>query len=201
MKKMLAILMMLVICCTVLLAVPVCAKEEVDHVVNWDNVDWETADLSDYLEDMYYFNTWTSWMEKYASLEKLMEVAKAKPDGAYAAAYAYALGIRFMQEPQAVIRALAQADGDHRERIARLIATSEAYLAEKVDIVKLLTELKLPADATAEEKAALNMIIGYVEQYNNVEIPRTGDPIALVMGLMALSGTCLAVMAKRKELA
>lgn len=204
MKKTLSSILILSLLCALMLAIPVSAADEDDYLMDWDSVDWDSFRFGDYFDNpdydfFYLLDDWSNWMENEATLEKLMEVAKARPDAAYSTAYANALGTRFLQAPQAVIRALAQADGDHREQIARLIATSEAYPAEQVDIAKLLTELKLPADATAEEKAALNMIIGYVEQYNNVEIPRTGDPIGLIIGLMALSATGLAVMVKRNE--
>lgn len=204
MKKMLVSILILALSCTMLLCIPVSATDGDDYLMDWNSVDWENFSFGDYFNNpdydfFYLLDDWSSWMENEASLEKLVEVAKARPDAAYSTAYACALGRRFVTEPQALIAAMAQADADSQEQIARHLISNDAYPADNVDIVKLLTELQLPGDATAEEKAALELIIGYAEKYHNVEIPRTGDAITFVIALMAFSGCGLAVLGKRKE--
>ena len=184
-----------------LLFLPASATEE-DEIVNWNTIEWETFDLSEYCSDadvgMARFDSWCAWLENEATPEQLMEVAKTKMGAYQAPMYANALGRRFVTDPQAMLAAMAQADAGSQETVARFLAANEAYDAEQVDIVKFLTDLQLPADKT-EEKAMLHKIIGYAEQYHGVEIPRTADPAMLVLVTLLLSGTALVTAIHKKE--
>jgi len=177
MKKLLTITLALSLLCATFLFVPASATEE-DEIIDWNTVDWENFDFS-YLWNGEFasqrLESWNHWMLNEASLERLVEVAKGRPDASFATDYAFALGRRFVQEPFGMLTAMTQCDSDTQDDVAGYLALSEAYAADNVDIVKFLTDLQLPEGASAE-RAMLNKIIDYVEQYYGVEIPRNETP-------------------------
>lgn len=165
--------------------------------IDWNSVDWTKWDWSKV--DYSRIVLWQNWIKHSATPAELVEVAKSNPDGALGAAYANALGNQFLQDPQALIEAMATAAPVLQDTLARHIAGSEAYLSNNVDPIQFLSALQLAADSTDEEKAALQQIISYAEQLYGVSIPSTSDSVLLPAMMLLLSCTGLVTTLLHKK--
>ena len=200
MKKLLTITLSLSLLCATLLFVPASATEE-DAIIDWNTVDWDTFNLLEYCEsdngdtDWIRLDSWSSWMKNEATLEQLMEVVKAKMGSYQSPLYSDALVYRFIKEPLAMLTAIAHADEAYQDRFIKYLTP---FYEDEVDLIKTLAEVKLPAEATAEREI-LNQIIDRAKQRNGVDIPRTGDPIAMALAALLLSGTGLALTIRKKR--
>jgi len=195
MKKLLTITLALSLLCATLLFVPASATAE-DEIIDWDTVDWENINFDRLNDDE--LRSLQDWLKNEASAEDLVCATKGNWDGAYATTYRTALGNQFTAEPRLMLAAMSKADADSQELIARFLVDNDAYLLNDIDIVRFLAELQLPADAKAE-RAMLNKIIDYTEQYYGVDIPRTGDLITMALVALLLSGTGLVLTIRKKR--
>lgn len=173
---------------------------EFSKIVDWNTVDWETFNLSAYCDvrDIGWtrFDNWCVWLENEATVEQVVEAVKVRPDGYIATGYSFALVRRFMQEPLAMLAAIARGDEVYQENLVQFLAPYDMY--DEAELFNFLSELQLPANATAEREI-LNKIVDYAKEHYGVDIPRTGDPIAMALATLLLSGTGLALTIRKKR--
>lgn len=155
--------------------------------VDWSTVDWSTIDLIE----------WLNWLDE-AELKTLFQMSPYC-DAGRSEGIASELGRRFHIDPQGLIMALTAEDAEVQRSVIYHIIYNSQY--DSAGFVQLMNGLKLPEDAGPEAMNILVQMVSRAEETWGLDItnPHTGDPIGIVLLLMAASGLGSALLLKRRK--
>lgn len=171
--------LMLALCCLMGLASAVSADE---NEIDWSEFDWEKVELR-YVE----YDVWESMCEYFktdAELELLFYI-RGKTDGMYSTDMDGILSDRFLSDPNAMLTALTDLDFEERQDMIHSIVWGADDLDE---MLPFLETVKLAGSDAEAGYEVLAEMIAYAEEAYGVDInnPKTGDPVGIVMAVMAL---------------
>ena len=170
----------------------VCAADE---DINWDDIEWNGRLLYEYFQSEHEASL-RSWLLEvdYGKLFYLDTMT----DGAVSDWYSGIVFDRFVADPYGLIQTLALED----DAIQKDVMGSIVYGSDWRTFGQFLGSIRLPQSATPTEKAILAEIIRIAREEFYIEVPNTGDPIALSAALLILSATgCAICLVKRKKIA
>ena len=169
----------------------VCAADE---DINWDDIEWNVHLLYEYFNSEHRASL-ESWLRKldYSKLFYFSTIT----DGAVSDWYSGIVYDRFAEDPYGLIQALALEDAAMQKNIMHDIVYGGSYYYSTFG--QFLGSIRLPQSATPTEKAILAEIIRIARDNWYIDVPNTGDPIALPATLLILSAAGIVCLTKRKK--
>lgn len=165
-----------------------------DDPIDWSKIDWENTSIWDYVDmkSMTLDPSLGQWLLDEADYS-LMFYITSKGDGALSYDTNRIRCDRFMSDPYGLIQALALEDAAMQEDVMRGIASAGDWRT----FGQFLGSIRLPQSATPMEKAILAEIIRIARDEFYIDVPNTGDPIALPAALFILSAAGIVCLKKR----
>ncbi len=182
------------------LVFPVLSVSADDEPVDWSTVDWATYDFDNFDGDGYetlYLSAY-EWLEKEADMETLMIFGK-RADGWLGTEFGYIMRYRFLLTPEECLIALEGTDSYFYESVISKLCDTELYKVEHTDLIAVLENVRLDAQAHPQAVGFLKEIIEGTEERLGINItnPQTGDSF-LWAPLGLLLSTAGLVITKRK---
>ncbi len=170
-----------------------------DENIDWNQVDWEIESPMDYFNTPYWRDLQT-WLREETDISLMLYVSNQLHDTA-AQTLPDMYFERFVADPKGMIRALALENAKVQENVMqdivvagaeyRLMGTPEAF-------GKFLGSIHLPQSATTTEKAILAEMIRRTKDDYGIDVPYTGDPIALSAAALLLSAAGTVCLKRKK---
>ena len=182
---------------SLLLSIILCSSfsaNATEEPIDWSKIDWENTNPLDYFGTPHW-SSLIKWLEGEAEYS-LMFYITSKGDGAWGEAAGDICYDRFAADPYGLIQALALENAIIQERVMSCIAGGGRW---HPTFGQFLGSIRLPQSATPMEKAILAEIIRIAREECYIEVPSTGDPIALPAALLLLSAAGIACLTKRKR--
>lgn len=171
------------------------------YKVDWDWVDWERTDVQAMFRQQgafaYRFASagFSEWLHNEAELSEVLLIYKGS-DGAYAQMCACVLYDYFVQDPYAVVQAIArEEDALRRYYAAGAVVFGADYPFDELS--QILGSKVLPETATDAERTVWADILSEAERQWNV-VP-TGDTIAIPAALLLASCCGLVLLIGKKR--
>ncbi|MBQ8580210.1 MAG: hypothetical protein IJ448_05905 [Oscillospiraceae bacterium] len=162
--------------------------------IDWDQVDWTYDSAVDYFNTPYWpsLHTWLVEQDDYSLVFRVT----AKGDGAWSDTKGCVLFEKLVADPYGLIQALALEDAAMQEGVMHSIVYYGSWYSA---FGQFLGNIRLPQSATPTEKAILAEIIRIARDVFYIEVPNTGDPIAMPAALLLLSAAGIVCLTKRKK--
>ena len=168
---------------------------------NLDDFDLKNMDKSQWHSLFIYL-----WHEEdFPRLFKIQPYTEGAAAGDWVARQWFSnMYVMFEEDPYSVIQALATQDTQMRQLVIdnflkRNLESTGAYTRET--FAKLLGSIRLPQSATEGEKAILAELIRRTTEEYGVEVPNTGDAIALTLAMLAVSAGGILCLTRKKKIA
>ncbi len=200
MKKVLCLALVLVFLLAVSISVSAEDAQTDWATYDWNSVDWDTFDRSQIQLGSEALQSLEKWLAEEASFSKFFEYGR-HTDGWEATKFSICSYERFFADPEDFLIALAQVEeGYFKEWI--LIALFHELPPSKNDkVISTFEGIQLSEEENPEAVALMLELIEIWEEKLNIsiEIPKTGDPLLLIVALALFSGSGLGVLLKKKK--
>ncbi len=183
---------------SLLLSIILCSAFSVsatDEPIDWNEIDWTTTSIREFVDTsiMLLDPSLEKWLLEEADFS-VMFLATSKADGALGEVTSKIRYERFVEDPYGLIRALALEDAAMQENVMGSIV----YGSDWSTFGQVLGSIRLPQSATPMEKAILAEIIRITREEFYIEVPNTGDPIALSAAALLFSAAGIVCLKRKK---
>lgn len=167
-----------------------------DEPIDWNEIDWTTTSIREFVDTsiMLLDPSLEKWLLEEADFS-VMFLATSKADDALSEVTSRIRYERFVEDPYGLIQALALEEAVMQENVMGSIV----YGSDWRTFGQFLGNIRLPQSATPTEKAILAEIIRIAQDVFYIEVPNTGDPIAMPAALLLLSAAGIMCLTKRKR--
>ncbi|MBQ8580211.1 MAG: hypothetical protein IJ448_05910 [Oscillospiraceae bacterium] len=166
-----------------------------DEPIDWSKIDWDTVSIYDYVDQYLTLDpSLEAWLLEEADYSLMFKIT-SKGDGAFAETTCRIRYERFLADPYGLIQVLALEEPVMQENVMGSIV----YGSDWRTFGQFLGSIRLPQSATPMEKAILAEIIRIARDVFYIEVPNTGDPIAMPAALLLLSAAGIVCLTKRKR--
>ncbi len=203
MKKVLCLALVLVFLLAVSISVSADGAE-----VDWSSIDWETFDWTQFetldkqspfyqwiKEDANFHDIFTFWSHYVAAQ---MEY---KSEG-----ITHSIYLRFAENPEGFLIALSEENAEVQNMTVEKLGSYIGVMMDPKETIPILEGIRLSEAENPTAVALMKDLIIKAENKMNqwggeydIEIPKTGDPLLLIVALALFSGSGLGVLLKKKK--
>ena len=170
-----------------------------DEHIDWNEIDWNTTNIMEFIDtDVIRVDpSLEKWLLDEAEFS-VMFLATSRVGSAAAMEEICRIRYeRFWADPYGLIQALALENAAMQENVMHDIVYGGSYYYSTFG--QFLGSIRLPQSTTPTEKAILTEIIRITRDNWGIEVPNTGDPIAMPAALLLLSAAGIVCLTKRKR--